>query len=391
MALLKAVFECTVVTPMFLSGTNQESVELRAASLRGVMRYWYRAVLGAQGLLDLPTLKQRESAIFGNTDAGSPVSVRIVPVTFPSASIRNPENLKDWKGTDKHGTPTKYLWYSTRLGDNCRVYLEPGTTFHIVFTAIAKGDSERTSKARIAFAETIKAFWLVVHLGSLGTRARRAAGSFDAQLIDLRADDVQLPTFATLLGNGYDAYLRDGLRSIVQPAQTLPGRPAFSVLHPAHARVWRSGRTARSWEDAVWNFGGAFREFRLRRGVDQEDATRAGLDYHTMKAVLAGGAAPPTVERASFGLPLTFRFSGIKGSTTVQPARSNRRASPLWVRIVRLGETRYDAVLTFFDSQFLPPGEQMKVSKAYGTASPPSSSLVPVFVEDKFPNAVSLL
>ncbi|WP_431606304.1 type III-B CRISPR module RAMP protein Cmr1 [Laceyella tengchongensis] len=33
-----------IITPTFLTGTDQTKVEMRATTLKGLLRYWYRAL-----------------------------------------------------------------------------------------------------------------------------------------------------------------------------------------------------------------------------------------------------------------------------------------------------------------------------------------------------------
>jgi len=47
----KLSFMLETITPLFLSGNDQTTVELRAASIRGHLRYWYRALLGGLGVV----------------------------------------------------------------------------------------------------------------------------------------------------------------------------------------------------------------------------------------------------------------------------------------------------------------------------------------------------
>ncbi len=69
-------FALRAVSPMFLNGANTKEPELRAASVRGQLRYWLRAYLGAQ-YSDLQKIWDAESAVFGSTGHGSAVSVRV--------------------------------------------------------------------------------------------------------------------------------------------------------------------------------------------------------------------------------------------------------------------------------------------------------------------------
>jgi len=38
-------FKIHVATPLFLSGANQQKVELRPPSIRGALRFWFRAMM----------------------------------------------------------------------------------------------------------------------------------------------------------------------------------------------------------------------------------------------------------------------------------------------------------------------------------------------------------
>lgn len=380
MALLTAEFDCEVLTPMFLSGVDQRACELRAPSVRGAMRMWYRALLGGQGVTDIRELKRREAAVFGTTDTASPVAVRVL--SPPGLQLGNAVSLPDWESSDpdhpKMGSPTRYLWYSAKLGTNDRKWIPPGTTFRVVIQTVAA--AKRADEHRTALEDALDAFWLVAHLGSLGTRARRAAGSFTVRRVHqegafrippFRADGAfDVPTVASHLAH-------------LVPAPS-DASPDFSILG-SQGGVWRAGWDETHWEDAVWNAGAALRSFRLRLGLDQgpkDNPAPTGFpdDYTTMKRAVERNTVPAgPVGRASFGLPLTFRFSSSpKSKKEIKPAQSDRRASPLWIRIVRLPGGGYDAVLTHLAGRLVPGA--LAVRGQQGTFPPPADSLVPAFI-----------
>jgi CRISPR-associated protein Cmr1 len=58
-------FTCETITPMFLSGADGQTPELRPPSIKGALRFWWRAM---NGHLSLKELKERESLIFGGTE-----------------------------------------------------------------------------------------------------------------------------------------------------------------------------------------------------------------------------------------------------------------------------------------------------------------------------------
>lgn len=71
-------FECETLTPMFLGGADGQTPELRPPSIKGLMRFWWRAM---NGHLPLEELKKKESEIFGASDekiGRSKFSIRIL-------------------------------------------------------------------------------------------------------------------------------------------------------------------------------------------------------------------------------------------------------------------------------------------------------------------------
>lgn len=83
------VFECETITPMCMYGADGKTPELRPASIKGVMRFWWRAI---NGNLLLAELKKQEGEIFGNTDNKSSFSVKIKNHKFSNKEI--PKNYK---------------------------------------------------------------------------------------------------------------------------------------------------------------------------------------------------------------------------------------------------------------------------------------------------------
>src|SRR6266571_3109716 len=76
----KVIFTLRTLTPLFLAGADQTKAELRAPTFRGLMRYWYRALVG--GVVGaneraLPQIIAAESALFGATDTGSAITVQV--------------------------------------------------------------------------------------------------------------------------------------------------------------------------------------------------------------------------------------------------------------------------------------------------------------------------
>jgi CRISPR-associated protein Cmr1 len=108
------------VTPIFLGRADQQP-ELRPASFRGALRYWYRALVGGVVGSDLHALRVAESKVFGDTEGSSPVRLRLRDTMIRECTF---DLDKDSRGRQLRNGHT-YLFYSTRLRDNRRVPFSP--------------------------------------------------------------------------------------------------------------------------------------------------------------------------------------------------------------------------------------------------------------------------
>lgn len=73
----KVPFELETVTPVFCSGANPKKPEIRPASFKGMMRYWYRATFAENNIRRLHNI---ESKIYGSTKRASSFIIRIKDV-----------------------------------------------------------------------------------------------------------------------------------------------------------------------------------------------------------------------------------------------------------------------------------------------------------------------
>ena len=58
-------FTCQTITPMLMHGADGSTAELRPASIKGVLRFWWRAIHG--NLPNIEALKKAEAEIFGSS------------------------------------------------------------------------------------------------------------------------------------------------------------------------------------------------------------------------------------------------------------------------------------------------------------------------------------
>lgn len=314
--MLSIRYRCTVQTPMFIAGaTPTESPELRPPSFRGALRYWYRTLLGARGISDPAALNAAEAMVFGNTARASAVQVRTLD--SGSSSYKSPpacvaDDLPSTSGI-------QYLWHY--LSDDERRWIPPRTTFDVQLTGIPRED---ISPQR-ALTEASRALWLLTHLGGVGARSRRFAGSFGVEIVDAPSE-VSVPSFYG--GSIRPDQLGNHLQSLVEDTRE---DLSDAFAHLGRARLWHVpyDGTCSTIVDTV---GKEYKQFRNTKTAGQ---------------------------RVGFGLPIEdveVKRSKQHGTDDVA-----RRASPVWMQVIRNEKGNYDAVFTFFENEFLPEPESVMI------------------------------
>ncbi len=342
------------ITPLFLGGADPRGEpELRAASFRGVLRFWWRAlVAGVVGDGNLAALREAETAVFGETERGSPVIVRVWGQARPQSAL-------------PHQPGVGYLLWS--MVRTKRQYLPARTSFTLILQTPPGVKSDEPLKRALA------AVWLLTHLGGVGSRSRRGGGSVQVTNVQgqlpsgVPSLQVQAQTPQQLrdeLANGLKQ-LRT-LVSIGSPMPTISATPNFNVLHPNACRVVVLNRMWNTWEQALDEVGQKFQTFRNRRQPD----------YQNVRGVVSGiSRTLQPVERAAFGLPIVFYYRSLGGQQgMLEGDVHDRRASPLLMRVVRLANGRHTMVMTVFKAALLESGEGLKLRRRGG---PPIGSTAP--------------
>ncbi|WP_347244128.1 type III-B CRISPR module RAMP protein Cmr6, partial [Thermogutta sp.] len=200
----RAEFTCTLelVTPAFLAGPwqKEEDCELRPATLRGMLRWWWRTMHAAH--VDAVTLYRMESAIWGDTNSCGAVRVTVEPlesmqpVLFDKKEVRNenklppPPNKKTTPGLDyftfgmddmrkENGQRKRYKRY----------YLTPNAKWRVTMRVRPKIYEIKNDKGIVIDKWTLAvsdllpqaqaALWLLCYYGGVGSKSRKGFGCFD--------------------------------------------------------------------------------------------------------------------------------------------------------------------------------------------------------------------
>ena len=148
-------------TPAFLTGADNRTPDLRVPSIRGALRYWLRAAVGAVVGDDLGRLHAAERAVFGNPQRASPLDLRLhVPQPLPVSQYRPVPHSLTFRAPA----------------------FEPDSEFRLdVVSRMGQSDLP---------PPTLNLLILWLSLGGLGKRARRGFGSLQMTCHELH--DIEL-------------------------------------------------------------------------------------------------------------------------------------------------------------------------------------------------------
>ncbi len=304
-------FIAHTLTPLFISGADQTTAELRPPTFRGLMRYWYRALTGSLVGTDtngLTTVIEAETALFGANDTGSAVSIRVSePSTTPrefTEKISIPQGGK-WQATGKG----YLLWSMAKSGKAERGNLKPARWYFPSNTSFQVTLSTRGNNGtKLRQAEA--AFWLLTHLGSVGSRSRRCAGSITVQPVHPGSTTFpfDLPEDAQALKLQIEQGIKDA-RAFCHLNYRSVKDARFDVLTPDACHIWIL-QDEQPWSNPE---------------IAMKEIGERLQDYRRMI---------PIHQRKIFGLPLQT-FNG-------------RRASPLLLRIAELRNNKYVGIAVLF-------------------------------------------
>lgn len=342
-----------LATPLFCGGARPETPELRLPSVKGILRWWWRALAWSRCGGDLSKVAAAENALFGSAHSGrSKVVMRLLPSALPTpigkgAILRLGEAIV--------GEGARYLGYGVieafarkakdgqpkvEAGQLIRGCLQAPFDLKIELRARDLDEPTRTSE--------LDALKLMGVLGAIGAKSRKGYGSVTLRSLTLNGASSWAPpaSASDLLGIIQQLVQRAiFLRDDVVPYTALSSR-ARIVLVAADAKTPPLALLDRIGREMM-----RFRSWGHNGKVLGTDSERNFKDDHDLMK-LPSGRRSKHPRRIVFGLPHNY---GKAPGEQVRPAddQIDRRASPLLLHIHECDNTPV-AVLTLLPAEFLP-------------------------------------
>lgn len=347
MGMVKLKADFRIVTPLFMGGANPQSAELRVPSIKGVLRFWWRALaLGRRKSVD--EVQTEEAEIFGSTEAGQS-SVKFKLLLPKNIVSLKKKSVLEYNDGGVIGEGARYLGYGV-IGSSAGELIRQCLRHPIEGGALELSFLPNISEDNIKSVEA--ALVAMGFFGGLGSRSRKGYGSFN--LTNLTRNDETEPIFT--MPSDLDSlkiaisslFGQDG-RYGVAPYNGLPPYTAFSNM--TRIDIVDKGDDPLRLLNSVGEKMMDYRSY-LK--------SKTFFDDHDLLRDAIRGEVTNHPRRIVFGLPNNYHFSD--GETPiVKPERCDRRASPLFIHIQQLNVSQFAAITAIIPADFLPHGEKIMV------------------------------
>jgi CRISPR-associated protein Cmr1 len=357
-------FVVELITPMYgggaKAGINDQDLPIRPTSVRGQLRFWWRATRGA-GFNTLQELFAAEEKIWGNVENPSSTRVFIKDIKYPNPEEKfRKRDYWDGKSSTRDG----------RRRLNPFEFPRSSPQAYVLFPAIEAKDESGSEILRegLSFTFTISysyvedvecAVWAWVNFGGIGARTRRGCGALYCQEFAPKNHNV-----ATI-----QAWFREKIRDYdLQSLGSNRDWPTLSRQVLVHAT---QQNPLEAWRNAIK----PMQDFRQgenigrRPGSDPAKPLRLGRSFwpepDTLRNIFGQwcrGAHPHAPKpgmpqgfpRAAFGLPINFHFPCACPSSELRPATANRMGSPIILRPLKTQNNNWSVPMVLHLNASLP-------------------------------------
>jgi len=229
---METIFNCKIVTPMFLGGADNSlhaAPELRPPSIRGAMRWWFRAMMGGIICNNIEGLRKLETLVFGDSEISSSISIK-----------KKSEKLE----------PKEYARRPNKTGTQAltKNAIDNNQSLEIIIT-LNPWVKENKNEIFSAAVESLK---LLLTFGGLGNRSRRGFGS-----LYWNNDKSE----KTILEEARKNFI-DFCEKLGYPESPCTNIPSFPCIAKGYFDVWIS-EESNNWETHLINLMNEMSSFKL--------------------------------------------------------------------------------------------------------------------------------
>lgn len=244
--MISTSYEVEILTPCFCAGANQAEAEIRVPSIRGQLRWWFRALGGSY---------DQEKEVLGGVhgDGGAKASAVVVRI---SNYRRGPE----WQPFPvSPNAPESYVWYYASISSEKTRWTKKGNVPpRSVFTLHIICRRKLDEALARSLNEAVESF---LRFGGLGLRTTRGLGA-----LHCATHTVDEAALGLLRDNGFRVRLVEGSFNDMRAALAEAGRLLKEEFRSRHKSTTES---ALGWSSGKDRQASAVR-FRVVRMGDQQ-------------------------------------------------------------------------------------------------------------------------
>lgn len=344
--------ELLITTPMFLGDGGQKATSIRPPSIKGALRFWWRALqwprlYARHGHVAtaLKALHTEEADLFGRAAGHKGAHYKESKEQEASGQGRFRITVAQTEvAPAANYQPSQSVQYLLRQGlYHLRDPLNSDTPFAVTLTA-KPGVYRLQDKQWKSLEEALLCWGL---LGGLGARARKGLGSVSLQ--SLAGGAYQAPQNRA----DYEALLSRLLSPLQGQAPQLPPFTAFSSTSRVDIAL-EADQPSQALNMLVDEMQ-MYRAYGRNGEVNGRPAEQNfGDDHDLVLAAINGGALAHAPRRTVFGLPHNYYFSSAQEGFEISADWGNRRASPLLLHVHQLPTGKSLGVVTMLPAVFLP-------------------------------------
>ncbi|EKQ67328.1 CRISPR-associated protein, Cmr1 family [Leptolyngbyaceae cyanobacterium JSC-12] len=329
-------FDLETVTPLFLSGADQTTAELRPPAFRGALRYWFRAIAGANYWNDINTLKSLESSILGDSGdhGGSKITIRLINCPTPEELDPQSVWMTQDRARERDGSGIGYLLFSMGMQERKAIGVQKPVKFSIKFSTRPNPATLSQDIKNLLIVANL--FCLAVNLGGFGSRERRGAGSLRILKVtsdiqdfsqDMQREEIPLTSirYVRQVNDFAKSFKNQILKAQAKTSENLGFNlkslsrfdqkelPDLEIFRKATASIYLLKDAFESWKEALDYIGKEYANYRSRIALK---------------------------ERSVFGLPMK------------SIDMDARRPSPLRIKIIRPSNDDYYCLLIRMKAKF---------------------------------------
>ena len=355
--------EYRIVTPMFIGGGDKsDNPELRPPSIKGALRFWWRALQWGACLEKsvshesaLKELHRQEAELFGaaakedNGGGQGQVSLKLKTTLLKN----NPKIPKPSSGQSYLLGQGLYHFRNGFLS----TAIAPNQTFKIILRLHNDVDAEN-------IINTLLIFGL---LGGLGSRSRKGWGSVAIRSITHKDKAQQVKSLA--IPDDEESYKQCITKLLNALPDCLPPFSAFS--RQTRIEVSATSDKAEQLLTKIGDEMQLYRSYGQKVGAEHKVNGKTAeqnfkVDHDLVLAFVDGTKIQQHPKRVVFGLPHNYFYSnGTK--VDVDAEKLSRRASPLIIHIHQFSSGQCMAVQCLLKAHFLPERERIQLKKGNKT------------------------